>query len=197
LIEPQPTRRRTRPSGELRRALIASIPNLRAFAISLCGDVHRADDLVQETLIKAWSHYDSFQEGTNLKAWLFTILRNTFISERRKLGREVQDFDGDHSARLVHHPEQHGHVDLADFAKALNQLSPEQREALMLIGAESFSYEEAAEITGCEVGTVKSRVHRARLRLAQLLKISGAQEFGPDLAVEAVLNHAATVQRRP
>ena len=187
----------TRPSGELRRALIASIPNLRAFAISLSGDVHRADDLVQETLIKAWSHYDSFQEGTNLKAWLFTILRNTFISERRKLVREVQDFDGDHAARLARHPEQHGHVDLMDFARALARLSPEQREALMLVGAERFSYEEVANITGCEIGTIKSRVHRARVRLAGLLQIQGAQEFGPDLVVEAVLNRAAVTHRRP
>lgn len=198
MSQPQPARKKSaRPSGELRRALIASIPNLRAFAISLSGDVHRADDLVQETLIKAWSHYDAFQEGTNLKAWLFTILRNTFISERRKLGREVRDFDGDYSARLANHPEQHGHMDFVDFTKALARLSPEQREALMLVGAESFSYEEAAEITGCEVGTVKSRVHRARVRLAQLLNIAGAQEFGPDLAVDAVLNQASAAQRRP
>jgi RNA polymerase sigma-70 factor (ECF subfamily) len=181
----------------LRQALIASIPNLRAFAISLCGDLHRADDLVQETLIKAWSHYDTFQEGTNLKAWLFTILRNTFISERRKLVHEVRDFDGDFAARLAHHPEQHGYVDLMDFSKALAQLSPEQREALMLVGAESFSYEEAARITGCEVGTVKSRVHRARVRLAGLLNITGAEEFGPDVSVEAVLGQAAPGHRRP
>jgi RNA polymerase sigma-70 factor (ECF subfamily) len=180
----------------LRRALIASIPNLRAFAISLCGDLHRADDLVQETLIKAWSHYDAFKEGTNLKAWLFTILRNTFISERRKLVREVQDFDGDHAARLALHPEQQGHVDFTDFTKALAQLSPEQREALMLVGAENFSYEEAAKITGCEIGTVKSRVHRARVRLAEVLNIRGTEEFGPDLAVEAVLNQAPG-HRRP
>jgi RNA polymerase sigma-70 factor (ECF subfamily) len=187
LNEP-PRKDGARPSSDFRRALIASIPNLRAFAISLCGDGHRADDLVQETLIKAWSHYKSFQEGTNLKAWLFTILRNTFISERRKFGREVQNFDDDHAARLAHHPEQHGHVDLVDFTKALAELSPEQREALILVGAERFSYEEAARITGCEVGTVKSRVHRARVRLAGILDIKGAEEFGPDLAVEAVIS---------
>jgi RNA polymerase sigma-70 factor (ECF subfamily) len=198
LIQPQPARKQSaRPSGGLRRALVASVPNLRAFAISLCGDVHRADDLVQETLIKAWSHHASFEEGTNLKAWLFTILRNTYISELRKLGREVRDHDGDLSARLAHHPEQHGHLDFLDFTRALTELSPEQREALMLVGAESFSYEEAAEITGCEVGTVKSRVHRARVRLAQLLNITGGQEFGPDVAVEAVLNRASPMHRRP
>jgi len=195
LSEPA-AKRKGRPSGELRRALVASIPNLRAFAISLCGDVHRADDLVQETLIKAWSHYDSFQEGTNLKAWLFTILRNTFISERRKLGREVQDFDGVHAARLARHPEQPGHVDFADFRRALATLSPEQREALMLVGAERFSYEEAARITGCEVGTVKSRVHRARVRLAGLLQIKGTEEFGPDVTVEAVLSRTPVPHRR-
>ena len=103
---------------------------LRAFAVSLCGDKERADDLVQETLFKAWNHLDSFKEGTNLKAWLFTILRNTYFSERRKRKREVEDADGSYAARLATHPEQHGHMDMQDFRARAVRLPDDQREAL-------------------------------------------------------------------
>ncbi len=178
-------------SENARQSLIDAVPNLRAFGISLCGDVDRADDLVQETLVKAWHKIESFQEGTNLKAWLFTILRNTYFSECRKLRREVKDPDGEYSARLSVHPEQHGHMDFADFKDALSQISDDQREALILIGAEGFSYEEVAEICGCAVGTVKSRVNRARARLSQLLNVVGADEYGPEPATEAVLASAS------
>lgn len=165
----------------LKNALLAEIPSLRAFAISLSGSGDRADDLVQETLMKAWAAHASFAEGSNLRAWLFTIMRNTYFSQYRKARREVQDTDGEAAARLVSHPEQQGHLDLADFQIALEQLSPDQREALILIGASGFSYEEAAEICGCAVGTVKSRVNRARQRLMQILSVESADEFGPDL----------------
>lgn len=175
----------------LRQSLVDAVPNLRAFGISLCGDVDRADDLVQETLVKAWHKLDSFQEGTNFKAWLFTILRNTYFSECRKLRREVKDSDGDYSARLSVHPEQPGHMDFADFKVALAQLSDDQREALILIGAEGFSYEEVAEICDCAVGTVKSRVNRARTRLGEILNVGGADEYGPEPATEAVLAKAS------
>ena len=153
----------------LREPLIGAVPNLRAFAISLCGDVDRADDLVQETLVKAWNKLGSFEQGTNFKAWLFTILRNTYFSERRKLRREVDDPDEQYQSTLAVPPEQHGHLDLADFRTALSTLPSDQREALVLVGAEGFSYEEAAEICGCAVGTIKSRVNRARNRLVDLL----------------------------
>ncbi|MFO1168893.1 MAG: sigma-70 family RNA polymerase sigma factor [Rhodoblastus sp.] len=166
----------------LKNALLAEIPSLRAFAISLSGSGDRADDLVQETLMKAWAAHASFAEGSNLRAWLFTIMRNTYFSQYRKARREVQDTDGEAAARLVSHPEQQGHLDLADFHTALEKLSPDQREALILIGASGFSYEEAAEICGCAVGTVKSRVNRARQRLMQLLAVDGVDDFGPDLA---------------
>jgi RNA polymerase sigma-70 factor, ECF subfamily len=146
--------------------------SLRAFAVSLCGDKERADDLVQETLFKAWNHLDSFKEGTNLKAWLFTILRNTYFSERRKRRREVEDADGTYAGRLATHPEQHGHMDMQDFGAVLVRLPDDQREALILVGAAGFSYEEAAEICGCAVGTIKSRVNRARNRLADMLGLS-------------------------
>ena len=150
---------------------MAQIGSLRGFAVSLCGNRDRADDLVQETLYKAWNHLDSFKVGTNLKAWLFTILRNTYFSERRKRKREVEDADGNLAARLSSLPEQHGHMDMKDFQEALSQLPDDQREALILVGAAGFSYEEAAEISGCAVGTIKSRVNRARNRLAEALEL--------------------------
>jgi RNA polymerase sigma-70 factor (ECF subfamily) len=163
--------------------------SLRAFAVSLCGDKERADDLVQETLFKAWNHLESFKEGTNLKAWVFTILRNTYFSERRKRRREVEDADGAYAARLATHPAQHGHMDMQDFRAALTRLPDDQREALVLVGAAGFSYEEAAEISGCAVGTIKSRVNRARNRLATML---GLDELQDDLSNET-LSRTATI----
>lgn len=165
-------------SPALRDALIAEMGNLRAFGVSLCGDRERADDLVQETLFKAWNHLDSFREGTNLKAWLFTILRNTYFSERRKRRREVEDADGGYAARLSTHPEQHGHMDMQDFREVLVRLPDDQREALILVGAAGFSYEEAADICGCAVGTIKSRVNRARNRLGDMLGLDQEAEEG-------------------
>lgn len=155
--------------SQLRDDLVAAIPNMRAFAISLCGNRDRADDLVQEALVKAWHHLDSFEEGTNLKAWLFTILRNAYFSELRKTKREVADSEGQLAARLSVPAEQQGHLDLVDLNRALSKLPPDQREALILVGAEGFSYEDAANISGCAVGTVKSRVNRARARLNELM----------------------------
>jgi RNA polymerase sigma-70 factor (ECF subfamily) len=177
--------------------LLALIPNLRAFAVSLCGDIERADDLVQETLLKAWNHLESFQEGTNLRAWLFTILRNTYFSECRRRRREIEDHDGTKAAELAVHPDQQGHIDMEDFRKALNVLPPDQREALVLVGAAGFSYEEAASISGCAVGTIKSRVNRARARLSALLGVTTAHEFGPDSATEAIVARTVGVRGLP
>src|SRR6187399_3482741 len=111
--------------------MVAAIPHLRAFATSLCGNRERADDLVQETILKAWDNRSSFAVGTNLKAWLFTILRNTYFSERRKRRREVEDADGTYAGRLATHPEQHGHMDMQDFRAVLVRLPDDQREALI------------------------------------------------------------------
>ena len=152
--------------------MLAQIPTLRAFAFSLCGNFERADDLVQETLLKAWQHLDKFEEGTNLRAWLYTILRNSYFSELRKRRREVEDVDGKMTDSLSVAPAQHGHVDMQDFQKALNLLPADQREALVLVGAAGMSYEEAAEIAQCAVGTIKSRVNRARTKLTQMLGMS-------------------------
>ncbi len=183
-------------SANLKQALIDSIPNLRAFAKSLCGSHDRADDLVQETLVKAWNKIDSFKEGTNLKAWLFTILRNTYFSEFRKAKREVADTDGEYSARVAVHPSQQSHVDVQDLIAALHQLGQEQREALILVAAEGFSYEEAAVICDCAVGTIKSRVNRARHRLSELMDVENGDEFGPDSLGDAVALAGAAVGQR-
>ncbi|MCI0468020.1 MAG: sigma-70 family RNA polymerase sigma factor, partial [Beijerinckiaceae bacterium] len=171
--------------------LLAVIPNLRAFSVSLCGNLDHADDLVQETLMKAWSNIGTFVEGTNLRAWLFTILRNIYYSEYRKRRREVADPDGAFAANLSTAPAQSGHMDLLDFRAALQQLPSDQREALILIGASGLSYEEAAGICGCAIGTMKSRVNRARNRLAEMLSITSGEEFGDDRAWQAIDSTAA------
>jgi RNA polymerase sigma-70 factor (ECF subfamily) len=155
--------------GFFTRELLTTIPSLRAFARSLSATPDRADDLVQETLFKAWANRTKFVQGTNLKTWLFTILRNTAYSDYRKRWREVEDSDGGYAAGLVTEPAQIAHLDMADFKSALTGVPQEQREALILVGASGFSYEEAAQICSCAVGTIKSRVSRARRRLAELL----------------------------
>src|SRR5581483_10595015 len=116
----------------------------------------------------------------NLSAWLHTILRNEFYSQIRRKKREVEDGDGIHSSRLAITPEQYGHLDMADMEAALDQLSDEQREAILLVAASGFSYEETARICGVALGTIKSRVNRARLKLAEILKISGETDYSPD-----------------
>jgi RNA polymerase sigma-70 factor, ECF subfamily len=186
----------TGPSLVLRDELLRAIPNLRAFAMSLCGDPTRSDDLVQETLVKAWDKLASFEEGTNLKAWLFTILRNIFFSEHRKRRREVEDADGHLSAGLAVHAEQLGHMDFEDFRIALRDIPTDQREALILVGAEGFSYEEAAAISGCAVGTIKSRVNRARVRLVELLGLQGVDDYGPDRMSESILTQTPATRQR-
>lgn len=170
----------------LRDAVLAAIPKLRAFAISLSGNVDRADDLVQETMLRALANIESFQPGTNLQAWLFTILRNLFRSEYRKRKREVEDIDGRYSDSLVSHPEQDSQLEFKELRAALEKLPQDQREALILVGASGFSYEEAAAICECAVGTIKSRVNRARNRLANELQIESAADLGPDSTVRAV-----------
>lgn len=175
-----------------RDRLVAEIPNLRAFAASLSGSMQLADDLVQDSLLKAWSHADSFTEGTNMRAWLFTILRNTYFSLHRKRGREVQDSSGIYAERLAVAPQQDGVVDLADFRVALGKLPSEQREVLIMVGASGLSYEEVADICGVAVGTVKSRVNRARNRLAKILGIRDAGDLGPDRNSLTVIQGAPT-----
>jgi RNA polymerase sigma-70 factor (ECF subfamily) len=163
-------------AAAIKRDMVAAIPRLRAFAVSLSGNPDRADDLVQETLAKALLNIKSFTVGTNLLAWLFTILRNAYYSEFRKRRREVADVDGSLSGTLVSKANQDDHMEFLDFRNALQTLPPDQREALILIGASGLSYEEAAEICKCAVGTMKSRVSRARSRLNELLHYDTADD---------------------
>jgi len=164
------------PSNRFKNDLVAEIKNLRAFAISLSGSVSLADDLVQETLLRAWSKSDKFQPGTSLRAWLFTILRNIYYSNYRKRAREVQDSEGAYARRLTISGDQESHLDLEDFRKALTKLPAEQREVLTLVGASGLSYEEAAAICHVEIGTIKSRLSRARAKLVEMLALEETSE---------------------
>ncbi len=151
--------------GELGRV----IPHLRAFGRSLSGNRDLADDLVQETLLKAWAARKRFQAGTNMRAWTFIILRNLFLSQMRR-ARFKGEWDEITANRILAAPaSQERHVDLGDLQRALLHLPQPQREALILVGAGGFAYEEAADICGCAVGTIKSRVARGRVALEQLM----------------------------
>ncbi|WP_291728976.1 RNA polymerase sigma factor [Leisingera sp. F5] len=161
----------TDPAPDPREDLVNHLGALRAFALSLARNGATADDLVQDTLVKAWTNIDKFKTGTNMRAWLFTILRNTYYSLRRKRKREVEDTDGALSGALTQKPDHDGRLHMRDFNAAFAQLNDEQREALVLVGAGGFSYDEAAEMCGVKTGTVKSRVNRARARLAELMEL--------------------------
>ncbi|MFC3086014.1 RNA polymerase sigma factor [Tabrizicola soli] len=180
-----------------RDRLAGAIPRLRAFAISLARDVTQADDLVQDTILKAWSNMDKFDPRTNLDAWLFTILRNTFYSALRKTRREVQDTDGVHAAALAEKPAHDSRLAFKDFQRAFDMLSPEHREVLILVGASGFSCEEAAEMMGVAIGTVKSRASRARKRLAEILHLAEGENLfsGTDGPTQAVVLRAASGAR--
>ncbi len=165
---------------------------MRAFAISLTRNMAAADDLVQDTIVKAWSNIDKFQAGTNMQAWLFTILRNTFYSDRRKHRREVPDPEGLHAASLFELPAHDGRLAFNDFQRAFDQLSPEHREVLILVGASGFSTEQTAEMMGVATGTVKSRTSRARKRLAELMGLAAGEEFQShtDVVTQAVMSRS-------
>ncbi|SES98264.1 RNA polymerase sigma factor [Paracoccus homiensis] len=183
-------------AGDPRDELVTHLTALRAFALSLTREGAAADDLVQDTIVKAWTNMDKFQAGTNLRAWLFTILRNTFYSARRKTKREVSDTDGIHAARQATRPEHDGRLALKDFRAAFEQLPDEQREALILVGASGFSYEEAADMTGVAIGTVKSRANRGRRKLAELLHMAEDEELDmTDQATLAVMAANQPVRR--
>ncbi len=167
-------------SADPRDDLVSHLPPLRAFAISLTRNVSEADDLVQDTIVKAWTNIEKFEAGTNLQAWLFTILRNTFYSRRRKHKREVSDPDGIHAGSLFTKPDHDGKLAYADFQRAFDQLSPEHREVLILVGASGFSCEEAAGMMGVAVGTVKSRTNRARKRLHEIMGLADGEDVMSD-----------------
>ncbi|KAA0123382.1 sigma-70 family RNA polymerase sigma factor [Methylobacterium sp. P1-11] len=173
-----------------RAGLLDVVPALHRFAVSLTRDPAAADDLVQDTLLRGWRGRGGFTPGTNLEAWLFTILRNVFYSQHRKQGREVADTDGNYAERLTSIPEQGGHLDLQDVRAALDRLAPVMREALVLVAIENLSYEEAAVVMNCRIGTVKSRVWRAREQLARMLGYNGA-EIGSDGVMLSVTGTSA------
>jgi RNA polymerase sigma-70 factor (ECF subfamily) len=173
-------------AADIHAEILQAIPNLRAFAISLTGDVERADDLVQEAIVRALTYLDRFTPGTNMQAWLFTILRNHFYTMHRKRRWEIQDSDELYAARLATAPAQVGYLDLDDLRAALLLLPVEQREAVLLIAA-GVTYEEAAQICGTAVGTIKSRVNRARHHLAELLQVADSDEIGVDPVMRAAL----------
>lgn len=162
-----------------RDSLVQHLPSLRAFAMSLTRNPSSADDLVQDTIVKAWTNFEKFTHGTNLQAWLFTILRNTYYSALRKGRREVADPEGIHAQGLFVNPDHDGRLAYRDFQRAFDQLSAEHREVLTLVGASGFSCEEAAETMGVAVGTVKSRASRARKRLADLMGLAEGENAFP------------------
>ena len=169
---------RDRYGAEFKGLLVAVVPALRRFAVSLARDPTAADDLVQDTLLRAWRARARFEPGTNFEAWTFTILRNVFYSGQRK-HREVQDEDGSYTAKLSIPPDQTGCIDLKDVHAALDRLAPIMREALVLVAIEGLTHEDAAVVMNCQVGTVKSRVWRARDQLTRTLGYTGA-EVGTD-----------------
>jgi RNA polymerase sigma-70 factor (ECF subfamily) len=161
---------------EWRDDVVGMIPALRAFAWSLSHNGSDADDLVQDTLIKAWTNRDKFEPGTNLRAWLFTILRNTYYTQVIRRRREVRDETGEYANNLRAPATQDWSVAMHALQSALAQLPDEHREALILVGAAGLSYEEAAEICGCALGTIKSRVNRARARLLKIMDVDDATD---------------------
>ena len=169
-----------------RDAMVAAMPNLRAFAISLCRNGDQAEDLVQETLLRGCANIRSFTPGTNMLAWLFTILRNEFYSECRRRRRLCDSID-DRADSLASRPTQVAQAAHRELCAALNKLTPEQRVALVLVTASGLSYEEVAKICGCPIGTMKSRVYRARTELARLLSISGPEDLEEDPIINAVM----------
>ncbi len=166
--------------GEFKSQMVALIPSLRAFARSLCGNPDMADDLAQEAMARAWKARGSFTMGTNFRAWMFMILRNIFYTTIRKNSR-MTSWDPEIAERVLVEPAtQHVGIELNDVQKALDKLPPVQREMLMLVAAEGVSYEEAAMIAGCAIGTVKSRVARARAALVLLLEGQEIDNAGED-----------------
>ena len=174
----------TAPSFEA--AILAEIPHLRAFAVSLARNPDRADDLVQQTLLRAYSNIQLFDPGSNMSAWLVTILRNEFYSEQRRRRREVPDSDGAYAGTLVVQAGQVSQAECQELYEALGTVPEDMRKALLLIGAYGFSYVEVARACACAAGTIKSRVHRARAQLAATLSLKDPAHFAADPISQSV-----------
>jgi RNA polymerase sigma-70 factor (ECF subfamily) len=160
---------RTLSDADFRRELEATIPRLRGYGRSIARDADFADDLLQETLAKAWAARGHFEAGTNMRAWTFTIYRNLFYSQMRRARFSAPWNDLAAERILVSDPAQHDVIDLADLYRALDYIPASQRDAMLLIGAGGLAYEEAAVILDCAVGTIKSRVSRGRAALAEVI----------------------------
>jgi RNA polymerase sigma-70 factor (ECF subfamily) len=173
--------------------MLRHLPNLRAFAFSLTNDPTRVDDLVQDAFLRGWANIDRFERGSNLGAWLFTILRHAFYTEHRKRRQEVEDPIGVHAARLKVLPEQDMALAMAELRSALAHLPSSHREALLLVGVEGLTYEQVAMLQGVAVGTIKSRVNRARQQLASRLQMKSRHEIGPDQVMQAALQEPMAV----
>ena len=180
--------------GAFKRELLPLIPQLRAFARTLAGDPTAADDLAQDALMKAWDARASFEIGTNMKAWTFMILRNQFYSEKRRSWRQAQLDQETAERTLIAIDDPSAPLSLDELRLGLGMLPAEQREALILVGAGGFAYEEAAAICGCAVGTVKSRVSRARRALQTLLE-RGDYDRDGKAAAEAMSSILAQAER--
>ena len=195
-----PPKRGISPADEVtfKKELVAAIPHLRAFARSLCNDPTQADDLAQEALAKAWKARDSFEPGTSIKAWTFMILRNQFYSEKRRSWRTAPlDMEMAENT-LVANDNPTVPMELLELRSALAKLPDDQREALILVGAGGMAYEEAAQVCQCAVGTIKSRVSRARRALETLLNEAGSRpsndhDIRADQAFDDILQQASTL----
>lgn len=187
------------PDERFTRDLTALIPRMRAFARGLCGDITSADDLAQDALLKAWSAHASYQSGTNLKAWVFTIIRNEFYSGKRKSWRNVALDREVAEATLVAVDSPTATIELDELRRAMGLLADESREALLLVGAAGCSYEEASQMCGCPIGTVKSRVSRARAHLAQIMADMAIprDSIRPSAAMADILAQCALARRLP
>jgi len=173
----QVIRARTEPLDQaFVNGILTSLTALRGFAISLTRDVDQAEDLVQETVLRAVTKHEQFEAGTSLQAWLFTILRNQFFSSHRRSLREEEDAEGAYAATMISIADQEDKIMIQDVEAAIRKLPPAQREAIVLVGAEGLSYEEAARTLGCAMGTVKSRVNRARNKLAEFVSLDQGEE---------------------
>lgn len=184
-----------------RQELTALIPHLRAFSRSLCGNATLADDVAQDALLKAWKARHKFRPGSNLKAWTFTILRNQFYSIKRRSWRATSLEPEVAEQTIVANTDAEQSVHLNELRRGLDMLKDDQREALILVGASGLSYEEAAEICDCAVGTIKSRVSRARKALETIMD-SGRFDDEPDKvraldAMSTILQEADTIAGKP
>jgi len=176
--------------ADFKRELTEVVPHLRAFARGLCGHPDMADDLVQETLLKAWAAQERFEPGTSMRAWTFVILRNVYLTDMRR-NRFRGEYDENVAERILTAPAgQEEPIHLSDMHRALLTLPTERREALLLVGAGGFSYEEAAQICGCAIGTIKSRVARARATLNSML----AEGDIPQRSIEDDAAHRAILE---